>query len=188
MYIGGVFGDTFAQNKLLAVAYGGLSCCIALQSIGGFFKIVSIPYYIFIFAGVGLFNSCVFPTMITILAQWFPKKNRGFLIGFWATCNNMGNILGIQIAAALLDLYHGSWPWLLATIAIVLFGWSMVLLFFLKPDPAQLGFHITEETDHEALVRTMAEKLTHQEIKNSKVSIVATLIEDLKATGLNKNE
>jgi sugar phosphate permease len=37
------------------------------------------------------------------MGNWFPKKNRGFIVGLWATCNNFGNILGIELAAFLME-------------------------------------------------------------------------------------
>lgn len=92
------------------------------------------------FPVLGMFNSIVFPTFVAVLANWFAKKNRGFFIGLWATCNNFGNIIGIQLSAFLLDAYHGHWPWLLATISITIFIQAILIFAFLSAGPEYLGF------------------------------------------------
>ena len=119
----------------------------------GYFKIVSTWYYVIVFAFLGVFNSVLFPTFISILANWFPKKGRGLVIGFWATCNNLGNIVGIQLSAFLLDAFNGSWPSLLLTIAITVFVWSIIIFFFLVAEPSQLGLVVQEETSEEQAVQ-----------------------------------
>jgi MFS family permease len=44
-----------------------------------------------------------------MLGNWYSKKNRGLIIGAWATCANIGNIIGIQLAAILIDVFEGKW-------------------------------------------------------------------------------
>jgi len=62
------------------------------------------------------------------------------MIGLWATCNNMGNIIGIELAALLIDAYDGKWPFLFVTISIVVFILSILLFFFFITDPSEKGF------------------------------------------------
>jgi OPA family glycerol-3-phosphate transporter-like MFS transporter 3 len=78
------------------------------------------------------------------MANWFPKKNRGFLVGLWATCPNVGNIIGMQISAFILRLYDGKWEYLMFLIGIVFCLYSLVLFFFLIPDPQDIGLSINE--------------------------------------------
>lgn len=59
-------------------------------------------YFYFVQIFIGIFNAFLLPCFISIMANWFPKKNRGFIVGLWATCNNFGNIAGIQLAAVLM--------------------------------------------------------------------------------------
>ena len=69
-----------------AIAFEGLNGVLDVTSQGPFFAATM---------SVGLGSSLCWPTFVTIMANWFPKHNRGFLIGLWATCPNVGNILGI---------------------------------------------------------------------------------------------
>jgi len=92
---------------VLTIAFGGLTVFFALLSLPGFFEWTNQPFYYFVQIFIGVFNAFLFPCFIAIVGNWFPKKNRGFLVGFWATCNNFGNIAGVQVAAALLDTFDG---------------------------------------------------------------------------------
>lgn len=89
----------------------------------------------------------MFPTFISILANWFTKERRGFAVGLWATCNNVGNIFGIQLAASLLYLLNGSWTQLMFLISIVLFLQGFVIYFFIIPEPEEVGIVVHEPID-----------------------------------------
>jgi len=103
-------------------------------------------------ASIGTMNALLWPCFIAILGSWFPKKSRGFLFGLWATCNNTGNVFGIQIGTPLLKVFK-EWQWLLYTIGFVVFAWGIVLWFFLIPDPAVIGINIQEYSEEEALLK-----------------------------------
>jgi sugar phosphate permease len=38
-----------------------------------------------------------------IIGNWFPKKGRGFLVGCWASCANVGDIIGTEIYSGIYD-------------------------------------------------------------------------------------
>lgn len=102
--------------------------------------------------------------MIAIMGAWFPKKNRGFIVGLWATCNNFGNIAGIQVAAWLLDVFDGEWQWLQvvagATSVVIFF----VVWFFLVPDPESIGIFVEEMTEKEQLIVSATDKEVYENV------------------------
>jgi len=95
MYASGILGDEFNQRIVLTIAYVVLSIAFLLQGLAGVFDFYNQPYFYFVSILIGSFNSILPPTFIGIMGHWFPKKNRGLIVGFWATCNNFGNIVGI---------------------------------------------------------------------------------------------
>jgi sugar phosphate permease len=95
LYFGGVIGDIVDIRKLLSFTYLCLGLSYMLLGLGGQCQIESLSYYYFTFFLIGLFSSILWPSMIHILGNWFSKTNRGLIIGAWATCANMGNIVGI---------------------------------------------------------------------------------------------
>lgn len=84
------------------------------------------------------------PTLISIMGRWFPKKNRGALVGLWSTCNNVGHIIGIQSAAALMKYYTPHWGYLMETVAGILFFIAGLLWLLLVTDPKYLGITVNE--------------------------------------------
>ena len=95
LFIGGVVGDMFDIRKLLTVAYSLLGLAYFLLGLGAHNEIQSYFYFYFVFFLIGLFSSILWPTMIHMMGNWYSKKNRGLIIGAWATCANIGNIIGI---------------------------------------------------------------------------------------------
>ncbi len=95
MYISGMLGDSYNPRLVLTIAFAVLSLFFFLQGLAGILEITNQGYFYFVAIVIGAFNSVLPPTFIGIMGNWFPKKNRGLIVGFWATCNNFGNILGI---------------------------------------------------------------------------------------------
>ncbi len=151
LFVCGVVGDSFDQRKILTIALLGLGVAFALLGLPGTLGWYNQPYFITIMAFIGTLNALLWPCFIAILGSWFPKKSRGFLAGLWATCNNFGNILGIQIGTQLLKVYK-DWEYLLYTIGFVVFIWGIVLWLFLIPDPKAIGIDIQEYTEDDALI------------------------------------
>lgn len=94
-FFGGVIGDIYDLRKVLTFSFAMISLFYLLLGFAGYFDITSQLYYYFVFAGIGVFSSPIFPSIIAVLGNWFSKNHRGFIIGLWATCANIGNIIGI---------------------------------------------------------------------------------------------
>ena len=78
------------------------------------------------------------------MGRWFPRKNRGVLVGIWSTTNNIGHIIGIQLSAALMNAYTPNWGYLMETRAGFL-AFTAVLIYFLTvSDPKYVGIDIAE--------------------------------------------
>jgi sugar phosphate permease len=98
LYLSGVIGDSFDQRKVLTMAFLGLGLSFFGLGLPGFWDMSNgflYYYFIFVMILIGALNALLWPSFISILGQWFPKKTRGFLAGLWSTCNNTGNIIGI---------------------------------------------------------------------------------------------
>ena len=106
LYLGGVVGDIVDLRKLVSAAFLGVSFAFLLLGLGGQCRVESLFYYYVTFFLIGLFSSILWPSNIHMLGNWFSRKNRGLIIGAWATCANIGNILGIQLAAILIKYFN----------------------------------------------------------------------------------
>lgn len=79
---------------------------------------------------------------MAILSAWIPKKHRGLILSIWASCNNFGNIIGIQLAALLAEVYNKDWPLMLLSIAVAVFIFGILFLIFIIPHPSEKGYVI----------------------------------------------
>ena len=89
-FLSASIADTFDKNKVLTISYGIQAMCFL--SLG--FKGDSQLLFYLAFIVVGMTQSIVFPCLVSIIGSWFSKKTRGAITGSWATCTNIGNIIG----------------------------------------------------------------------------------------------
>jgi len=83
--------------------------------------------------------------MIHMLGNWYGKTNRGLIIGAWATCANIGNIIGIQMAAILIEMFDGKWQNLIFINAATMISISVMYWIWLVPHPGRIGINIQED-------------------------------------------
>ena len=69
---------------------------IALGSLK-YFEIKNWWIYAFLEIIEGVAQSMGFPVNLAIICNWFPKKGRGLIVGIWASCQPVGDIIGIQL-------------------------------------------------------------------------------------------
>lgn len=159
LFIGGVIGDIFDLRKLLTIAYFLLGLCYLMLALGGQFGVERIIYYYFVFFLIGLFSSILWPSIIHMLANWYSKKNRGLIIGAWATCANIGNIIGIQIAAILIKHFNNQWQYLIFINSGIMILASLSCWTWLVPHPSRIGLSIFE-TDKQEINRNLIDNIS----------------------------
>jgi sugar phosphate permease len=95
--ISGHFADRINVRRFLVISYALISVLTLLLGSLMFLGIKN--WYIFtaVEIGEGLIQSMGFPTNLAIICNWFPKKGRGIIVGIWASCQNVGDIVGTQM-------------------------------------------------------------------------------------------
>lgn len=97
-----------------------------------------------LFALNGFAQSVGYPACFGIIAQWFPKKTRGTILGIWASCGSCGNVLGALITESMLKKGF-QWEGAYAAVGSISYGWVFINLIFAR-EPEQVGLAIIEET------------------------------------------
>ena len=144
LYICGLAGDKFDVKLVLSLAFAGIGVFYILLSFAGFFDMTSLVYYYFASSGIGVVNAFIYPCLVALLGFWFPKKTRGLVVGAWASCNNLGDIVGIQIGAVLITAFNGRWEILQLMAGLAMIALGVVVFFFLVPHPDNLGITVEE--------------------------------------------
>ncbi len=75
----------------------------------------------------GLAQGTGWPGCIGSLGHWFPRRQRGSVLGLWSTCYQVGSVAATAFAAFLLGI--AGWRWSFFGASIVLLGaWALVLV------------------------------------------------------------
>ncbi|CAD5222829.1 unnamed protein product [Bursaphelenchus okinawaensis] len=128
----GGIGDRWNPLKVVVIGMigSGLSLTLfgTLPVVTHFYNVI---YYIIIYAVFGVMQGAGWPNEVTIMANWF-KKNRGFVMGLWAACQPVGNIMGALIVSMVVPLGY-EWTFLVNSGIIIAFG--IILLFSIDNKP-----------------------------------------------------
>lgn len=57
------------------------------------------------------------------------------ITGFWATCNNVGNIFGLQTAAVILNYSDDAWEYLMIMVFLMYLALAALIFRFFVADP-----------------------------------------------------
>lgn len=123
MFFAGHLGDRLDLRYFLTGGMLGSGMFVSLFGMAFFWKIHSFSYFVAVSIMAGLFQATGWPSVVSIMANWFGKGKRGLIMGVWNAHTSLGNILGTVIAAAALS---NGWGW-----AFVLPGFIMILLGFM---------------------------------------------------------
>ncbi|WKY09895.1 hypothetical protein Q1695_002335 [Nippostrongylus brasiliensis] len=103
LFFWGWLGDRL--NPKYVISTGMVGSAVTLVMFGAFpywFHFYNSAYYIFTYILFGLMQACGWPSEIAIMANWFGKSNRGFVMGVWASCQPLGNVFGSFFSAWIL--------------------------------------------------------------------------------------
>jgi sugar phosphate permease len=83
-----------------------------------------------------------------ILCNWFPRKGRGIVIGVWATCCNVGDIIGEQLYRAFAggEDQGDQWGYTFIVLGIMVFVVGFLNFLFLIEYPHSKGIKILENS------------------------------------------
>lgn len=144
MYFAGHLGDRLDLRKFLSVGMMCSGFCVCLFGMARFWDIHRLEYFLLVQMAAGLFQATGWPSVVTIVGNWFGKKKRGLIMGIWNAHTSIGNILGSLIAAAALKY---GWGWSFIVPGALLAGGGLMVWTFLTVKPGDLGLLCPEEVE-----------------------------------------
>lgn len=148
MFFAGHLGDRVDLRYFLASGMVGSGIFVVLFGMGFFWNMHSYSYYIVMSILAGLFQSTGWPSVVSIVANWFGKGKRGLIMGIWNAHTSVGNIMGTVTAAALLSW---GWGWSFVVPGLMMIFLGIVIFCFLVVQPSDVGLPSPEQAQYELL-------------------------------------
>ncbi|KAH7429104.1 hypothetical protein KP509_09G031300 [Ceratopteris richardii] len=176
MYFAGHLGDRIDLRWFLSGGMVGSGIFVSLFGLAYWWNVHWIGYFFMVQILGGFIQASGWPSVVTIVGNWFGKSKRGLIMGVWNSHTSIGNIWGTLMASAVLK-YGWGWSFLIPGFAII--GGGIVMFLFLVVDPKIVGLaspydtkqgHASNEEDEENGLLQMGSK-DHQ---------VPLLTEDMK--------
>tara|TARA_B110000977_G_scaffold162705_1_gene208313 strand:- start:2197 stop:3702 length:1506 start_codon:yes stop_codon:yes gene_type:complete len=107
MFFSGHLGDSMDLRVFLTYGMVGSGIFVCAFGMGQSWNIHSMWYYVFVQVLAGVFQSTGWPSVVSVMGNWFGKSKRGLIMGVWNAHTSVGNILGSLLSAAMLR--RGDW-------------------------------------------------------------------------------
>lgn len=129
-------GDHYNRRRFLVFGY--VVCLLGyllFPTAFHFFGIGSVLLLILAMGVSGIGSAFGFPGSMGILEQWFKANNKGLIIGLWAGCQPLGNILGLISSTVVTQYLHLRWEYNFFWNGLVTAIMIVLITLFLKEKP-----------------------------------------------------
>ncbi|XP_065902896.1 glucose-6-phosphate exchanger SLC37A2-like [Dysidea avara] len=172
MFFSGQLADR--SNLRYFLTFGMLGSCISmvLFGMGYFLNVHKLYYFISVQVIGGIFQSSGWPAVVAVMANWYGRGRRGFIMGIWNCHTSVGSILG-AIIPAIWAHHHWGWSFLVSTFFMAAVAIAVFLILVI--DPVDLALpppqhHLKSERDMDSSVTSKddSEWSTNQQMANKK--------------------
>ncbi|OQV21651.1 Glucose-6-phosphate [Hypsibius exemplaris] len=136
MFLAGYIAERMDQRLFLSSALMFSGSWLIFSGIAYFADVHSYVYFVIGQVGAGVSQSTAWPSVVTLMGNWFGEKGRGLVFGFWCTSSSVGNILGIFIAAAFVNF---AWGYSFVIPGLIACAAAIFAYFFIIVDPESIG-------------------------------------------------
>ena len=157
---GGYLAGRWSPKKLISLCLVFWGVCAVGCGLTSSFREFAVMRFL-----LGVAESCVYPTMLVLLANWFPRSERARANAYWNLCQP----LAVAASAPVTGWLLGGWGWqtMLMLEGALPFLWLPVWLYFINDHPRDAKWISREEKDFlETTLRREASEL-EPEKKNS---------------------
>lgn len=137
LFISGMLGDRF--NIRIVLFIGTMLTSLTLFAFGTLSEwlgVYSKSWYVIFWVVNGFAQSTGWPSVVSVMGNWFSKSGRGLIFGAWSANASVGNIIGALMVANSLK-YGYQYSFLITS--SVLFAAGIILFFGLVVSPTEIG-------------------------------------------------
>lgn len=77
----------------------------------------------------GFWQFAAWPTLMTLINEYFNVRSEGTALGLWSANGDFGNIIGFILSGLIIDSF--SFRWEVAMLVAAVFCWAMALIVYL---------------------------------------------------------
>ena len=133
----GTLGDRYDMRWVLLVGMCGPAAPIGAFALGSAAGVRSPAYYVCLWAANGLLQSLVWPSVVSVMGNWYGVGTRGLVMGLWSGNASAGNILGALLTTPVLAA--AGWHACFGVVAALLVGGGLACAALLAPHPRDVG-------------------------------------------------
>lgn len=137
MFVSGHLGDRVDLRYFLTGGMIGSGTCVALFGAAFFWNIHTMGYFVVVQVIGGLLQATGWPSVVSVMANWFGQGKRGLIMGVWNAHTSIGNIIGSLIAASMLKY---GWGWSFVVPGVLMIAVGVLIFLFLVVEPQDIGF------------------------------------------------
>jgi len=146
---GGYWASRWSARKVISFCLIGWGLCAVGCGLVRTFRQFEVARFF-----LGAAESGVFPAMLVLLANWFPRSERARANAYWNLCQPLAIVVAALSTGALLE--HYGWRTVIVLEGMLPFLWLPIWWFFIRDQPRQAKWISAEERDH--LERTLREE------------------------------
>ena len=128
-FVNGALGDRLGARRMIAFGMISSALCAVAMGFGRTAVVFGIAFGL-----NGFFQSTGWPNNVKVMASWFGRSARGWVMGVWCTCYSVGGMAASAIATML--LVGIAWPAAFFVPAAWVSGVGMVILIYLSERPS----------------------------------------------------
>ncbi|KAI5078057.1 hypothetical protein GOP47_0007881 [Adiantum capillus-veneris] len=136
MYIAGHLGDLLDLRWFLSGGMVGSGMIVCLFGLAYWWNVHWLGYFFIVHILGGFVQATGWPSVVSIIGNWFGKSKRGLIMGVWNAHTSIGNIWGTLMASSVLK-YGWGWSFIVPGCALIAGG--IVMFLFLVVDPKIVG-------------------------------------------------
>jgi sugar phosphate permease len=148
-FISGVLDDNFplryvTPTQIIFFGYGGAPNFAA---------------FMVFWAISGIAQSAVLPGGVAVISNWYPKRTRGQVMGWWSSNSSVGDIVGQQIGGLMLGVMGLNWKAVMLVTSSLLGASAILFAFVVRDKPSK---DLIEQDQADFSYRDMQEEeVTH---------------------------
>ncbi|XP_021741868.1 putative glycerol-3-phosphate transporter 5 [Chenopodium quinoa] len=144
MFFSGHFADTLDLRLFLSSGMLLSALFTVAFGFGYWFQIHSFLYFVVVQILCGFSQSTGWPSVVSVVSNWFGKSKRGLIMGVWNSHTSIGNILGSIVASSMLKF---GWGWSFFWPGFFLFLIGILVYLFLAVSPEIIGLSLPSEIE-----------------------------------------